>query len=61
MNVIEAPSKGADSRWAVTVSEMGYVPKAPVDLKPEERKEVEEFLTAIDDQDDVHRIYAALK
>jgi transcriptional/translational regulatory protein YebC/TACO1 len=46
--------------WSVTLSEMGYTPKDQVDLPPAQRKEVEEFLEAIDDQDDVHRIYAAL-
>lgn len=47
--------------WSVTTSEIGYVPKDTVDLPPAERKEVEEFLEAIDDHDDVHRIYTALK
>lgn len=45
----------------MTTSEMGYVPKETTDLPPEQRKDVEEFLEAIDDQDDVHRIYAALR
>jgi YebC/PmpR family DNA-binding regulatory protein len=47
--------------WTVTTSEMGYVPKEPMDLPPDQRKEVEDFLSAIDDHDDVHRIYAALR
>lgn len=50
-----------DAGWSVTLSEMGYVPKDPLDLDAGERREVEEFLAAIDDQDDVHRIYAALR
>jgi YebC/PmpR family DNA-binding regulatory protein len=50
-----------DAGWSVTLSEMGHVPKDPLDLPPEERREVEEFLAALDDQDDVHRIYAALR
>ncbi len=50
-----------ETGWSVTLSEMGYVAKEPLDLPPEERKEVLEFLEAIDDQDDVHRIYAALR
>ncbi len=49
------------SGWTVTTSEMGYVPKDPVDLPEEARREVEEFLEALDDYDDVHRIYAALR
>jgi len=50
-----------EAGWSVTASEMGYVAKEPIDLLPGQRKEVEEFLEAIDDQDDVHRIYAALR
>lgn len=46
--------------WSVTTSEIGYRPKEAMDLPEEQRTEVEEFLAAIDDQDDVHRIYAAL-
>ncbi|MBK8100051.1 MAG: YebC/PmpR family DNA-binding transcriptional regulator [Planctomycetes bacterium] len=46
--------------WSVTTSEMGYVPKDTVVLTPEQRTEVEEFLEAIDDHDDVHRIYTGL-
>ena len=47
--------------WTVTTSEIGYVAKNPVDLGPAERKQVLEFLEAVDDHDDVHRIYAALR
>ncbi|MFM8387486.1 MAG: YebC/PmpR family DNA-binding transcriptional regulator [Planctomycetia bacterium] len=46
--------------WSVTLSEVGYVPKEKVQLEPAARAEVEAFLAAIDDNDDVHRIYAAL-
>ena len=49
-----------NSGWTVSVSELGYVAKDPVQLNPEQRSEVEEFLERIDDHDDVHRIYAAL-
>jgi YebC/PmpR family DNA-binding regulatory protein len=47
--------------WIISKSEMAYVPKTPVDLSGDARKEVEDFLNAIDDFDDVHRIYPALK
>lgn len=50
-----------EAGWTVTTSELGYVPKDPVALPPDQRAEVEEFLERIDDHDDVHRIYAALK
>jgi YebC/PmpR family DNA-binding regulatory protein len=46
--------------WEVTLSEVGYVAKNKVDLPPEQRAEVEAFLEAVDDHDDVHRIYTAL-
>jgi YebC/PmpR family DNA-binding regulatory protein len=47
--------------WTVTVSELGYEAKEHMDLPPDERTKVEDFLHAIDDHDDVHRIYTALK
>ena len=47
--------------WSVTASEMGYVPKETLDLPAGQRQEVEAFLEALDDNDDVHRIYAALR
>jgi YebC/PmpR family DNA-binding regulatory protein len=47
--------------WSVTTSEMGYVPKEPVDVPPEHRKDVEAFLERIDDHDDVHRIYTSMR
>ena len=50
-----------ESGWSVTASEIGYRPKDPVALSGDERTEVEDFLERIDDHDDVHRIYAALK
>ncbi len=50
----------AKAGWKVTASEMRYVAKNPTTLTDAQRKEVETFLTAIDDHDDVHRIYAAL-
>ena len=46
--------------WKVSVSELGYVAKQDVDLPPEQRVEVESFFEALDDHDDVHRIYTAL-
>lgn len=46
--------------WKVTASEMRYIGKNTPQLTEAQRREVDEFLTAIDDHDDVHRIYAAL-
>jgi YebC/PmpR family DNA-binding regulatory protein len=49
------------SGWTVALSEMSYVAKNYVELSDDQKKEVTEFLADIDDNDDVHRIYAALK
>jgi len=49
------------SGWNISLSEMNYIPKNYPDLTPEQRKEVDEFLGEVDDDDDVHRIYVALK
>jgi YebC/PmpR family DNA-binding regulatory protein len=47
--------------WTVIVSEMGYVPKNFPELTPEHKAEVGEFLQHLDDHDDVHRVWAAVK
>jgi YebC/PmpR family DNA-binding regulatory protein len=51
----------AANKWTVTASEMSYLAKNYVDLSETQRKEVGEFLNALDEHDDVHRVYAALK
>src|SRR5437763_3239173 len=47
--------------WNVIASEIRYVAKNFTEVTPAARKEVEAFLNALDDHDDVHRVYAALK
>jgi YebC/PmpR family DNA-binding regulatory protein len=47
--------------WTIVASEIRYVPKNPVDVPAAAEKEVGDFLNALDDHDDVHRVYAALK
>ncbi len=47
--------------WVITQSEISYVAKNFMDLSSEHKKEVVEFLSAIDEFEDVHRIYTALK
>ena len=42
-------------------SEFAYVPKDTIDISEEAKKEVAEFLNAVDDNDDVQRIFTALK
>lgn len=47
--------------WTVITSELGYVPKNYPELSEAQRAEVGEFLQSLDDHDDVHRVWAALK
>ncbi len=47
--------------WTIVSSEMRYVAKSFPELSEAHHKEVADFLNAIDDHDDVHRVYAALK
>jgi YebC/PmpR family DNA-binding regulatory protein len=47
--------------WTVITSELGYVPKNYPELSEQQRAETGEFLQALDDHDDVHRVWAALK
>ena len=47
--------------WNVLNSELSYLAKNFVDLNADQAKEVGEFLGELDDSDDVHRIYVALK
>jgi YebC/PmpR family DNA-binding regulatory protein len=46
--------------WTVVTSETGYVAKKRVELGEQERVEVGEFLQALEDHDDVHRVWAAV-
>src|SRR5437867_47367 len=48
-------------QWTVTTSEMSYVAKNPVEVPGAQRAEVVAFLNAIDEHDDVHRVYTAMK
>ena len=47
--------------WSVGSAELGYVAKDPIALSAEHRAQVEAFLERLDDHDDVHRVYAAMK
>jgi len=47
--------------WKVTAAELRYVAKNLVELPDAQRKEVADFLSALDDHDDVHRVYASMK
>jgi len=51
----------SENGWTVVTSELGYVPKQIPELTDAQRAEVGEFLQSLDDHDDVHRVWAALK
>jgi len=51
----------AANGWTVVTSELGYVPKQFQELTDAQRAEVGEFLQTLDDHDDVHRVWAAVK
>jgi YebC/PmpR family DNA-binding regulatory protein len=47
--------------WTVVTSELGHVPKTIPELSEAQRTEVGEFLQALEEHDDVHRVWAAVK
>ena len=47
--------------WSVVTSELGYLPKNFPSLTDDQREKVGEFLQALDDHGDVHRVWAAVK
>jgi YebC/PmpR family DNA-binding regulatory protein len=50
----------ADRKWTVTSAQLIWRPKNPVALDDAKRAEVETFLEALDEDDDVQNIYVAL-
>ena len=59
---LDAVSKALKAAgWSILASEIRYVAKNLTELSGAQRQEVTEFLTALDDHDDVHRVYAAMK
>jgi YebC/PmpR family DNA-binding regulatory protein len=51
----------AANGWAVVTSELGYVPKQFPELTDSQKAEAGEFLQTLDDHEDVHRVWAAMK
>ena len=47
--------------WNIIASEIRYVAKNSTEVSDAHRQEVMDFLQALDDHDDVHHVYAALK
>jgi YebC/PmpR family DNA-binding regulatory protein len=46
--------------WEITTAELSFKPKNLTELTPEQTKEVHEFLEALEDNDDTHRVHATL-
>src|SRR6266699_6173668 len=62
MKDLDAVSKFvARAGWKVSASEMRYLAKNFAQLPEAQKKEVVDFLNALDDHDDVHRVYAAIR
>ena len=51
----------SENGWMVVTSELGYVPKQFPELTDQQKADAGEFLQTLDDHDDVHRIWAAMK
>lgn len=61
MTDLDAVSKALpEFGYTVDSAKIGYRPKNPVTLEGEALDEVEAFLSAIDDDDDVHEVYVGL-
>ena len=62
MKDLDAVSKALKAAgWTISAAEMRYLAKNFPELTEKDRKEVSDFLNALDDHDDVHRVYAAMK
>jgi YebC/PmpR family DNA-binding regulatory protein len=51
----------AANGWTIVTSELGYLAKNFPELTDEQRTHAGEFLQTIEDHDDVHRVWAAIK
>ena len=58
LDTVSRALKAAGSK--IAAAEMRYLAKSFVSLDEAARKQVADFLNALDDHDDVHRVYAAL-
>lgn len=59
---LDAVSKALkNAGWVITASEMRYLAKSFPELDEASRKQVTAFLNALDDHEDVHHVYAAIK
>ena len=62
MKDLDAVSKALKAAgWKILAAEMRYVAKNFTELDEAARKQVTDFLNALDDHDDVHHVYAAMR
>jgi len=62
MKDLDAVSKALKAAgWNIIAAEIRYLAKTFPDLDTNVRKEVADFLNTLDDHDDVHRVYAAMR
>jgi YebC/PmpR family DNA-binding regulatory protein len=60
--VLHAASKWlSQNGWKVVTCEIGFIPKTYPELSEQQSAEAGEFLQTLEDHDDVHRVWAALK
>ena len=50
-----------ENSWKVVTSEIGYVAKTFPELSDQQRSEAGEFLQALEEHDDVHRVWTAIR
>jgi YebC/PmpR family DNA-binding regulatory protein len=50
-----------ENGWTIVTSELGYLAKNYPELSEEDRIQVGEFLQTLEDHDDVHRVWAAVR
>jgi YebC/PmpR family DNA-binding regulatory protein len=51
----------AANGWTIVTSELGYIAKSLPELSDEQRAHTGEFLQTLEDHDDVHRVWAAIR
>ena len=50
-----------ENGWTIVTSELGYIAKNYPELSEEDREQVGDFLQSLEDHEDVHRVWAAVK
>ncbi|MGZ3725548.1 MAG: YebC/PmpR family DNA-binding transcriptional regulator, partial [Pseudobdellovibrio sp.] len=61
MENLDAVSKALQARgWKIAAAALSYKATNITELNDAQKKDVEEFLTAVDDLDDTHKVYATI-